>query len=419
MLGRCSRITKERTLPTGVTGEDIKATEESVLDVFDRENPSTYSIGEDSGRFERKERERERLFHDNLKFPPKMFENFKLLDVGAGSGEHTIFYARWGAACTLVDVGRQSLAKAETVFARFAPNKNDHAFVCKSLFDFGGDRVFDVVVCEGMLHHTADTRGGFGKLTSFARPGGYVVLGIGTASGCFQSMMQRLLIYRFANGDDEIVDVAEALFPDHIDRAQAFGGRSRRAIIFDAFVNPKQDNPSISDVLHWFDENDLTLYSAWPPVVPSLLGDSPNRPTFDVRRLPFAAALAELIWMMHGDDDAEDLPGLLAELAVLDERQRAVTHCINDYSPGQGFDLGEFRDRVEALSGCVTDIRIGKPLVDRARAFLQEVEQVIAAVDGGDFERVRTVTANTKHIFRGTVGLGMNYFIGRKGGATP
>ena len=125
--------------------EARKSVERAVLDTYRRENPSTYFIDRSPGEFAKREAARRLLFRDLLNFPPKMFDGCRLLDFGAGTGEHTVYYARWGAECTLVEMNQLALERAQTIFEKFAPNPDRHRRINTSLFDYDGDETFDIV----------------------------------------------------------------------------------------------------------------------------------------------------------------------------------------------------------------------------------------------------------------------------------
>ena len=321
---------------------ELRSTEAAVLANYKKEDPSFRFLAESDEAFAARRRGREAMYRDCLKLPPKMFNGARLLDVGAGTGESTVFFGLWGADCTLVEINDEASARSREIFQRYLGERGAHRFVRSSLFDFESEERFDMVVSEGVIHHTADKRGGFERLASFVAPDGYLVLGVGNPAGCFQRSLQRVILFRFAESDEEIVAVAERLFAEHIDRAARFGGRTRRAVIFDSFVNPKVDFSSVAEVLDWFKAAGLRLYACWPPVEPALLGDSGMRASFEATDLPDIGAPAEAVWLAHDHDDAEDLPGRLAGLEALAKTQAQVTESVNDFQPGQAFDERAF-----------------------------------------------------------------------------
>jgi len=71
------------------------------------------------------------------------------LDIGCGSGIHSVAAARLGAVVTVVDLDPVSVETARAVSRRFAPGCD---VMLASVFDI--DRQFDVVYSWGVLHHT-------------------------------------------------------------------------------------------------------------------------------------------------------------------------------------------------------------------------------------------------------------------------
>lgn len=86
------------------------------------------------------------------------FDGLAFLDIGCGSGLHSLAASRMGASRVVgVDIDPDSVAAAKETFARFAPGSNA-IFREVSVFDmtpkeYGG---FDVVYSWGVLHHTGD-----------------------------------------------------------------------------------------------------------------------------------------------------------------------------------------------------------------------------------------------------------------------
>ena len=134
-----------------------------------------------------------------------MFQGAKLLDFGAGTGEHAIFYSRWGAECTLVEVNDLACNRIRSIFSQFTPENAVYNIVESSLFDVDLQEEFDIVASEGVLHHTAAKEQGFKNLVNHLKIGGFVILGIATKTGQFQRDLQRMILFRFANDEKETI----------------------------------------------------------------------------------------------------------------------------------------------------------------------------------------------------------------------
>jgi len=102
------------------------------------------------------------------------------LDIGCGSGLHSLAAIRLGAARVVgVDIDADSVATSRVVFARFAP----HAlatFAVSSVFDLGAQApgMFDVVYSWGVLHHTGDMERAIRDAAALVAPDGQFVLAL-------------------------------------------------------------------------------------------------------------------------------------------------------------------------------------------------------------------------------------------------
>lgn len=388
-----------------------EAVEQAVLDVYQQVNPSTYNIETEPKEFERREQIYTSLFRDRLHFPPKMFADADVLDFGSGTGEHAVFYARWGARCTLVEMNELAIERSKKIFSLFAPEAKP-AFNHASLFNFTTDQRFDIVISNAVLHHTAAKREGFEQLVSYLKPGGYVMLGIGTAAGMWQRNIQRLILYALAQTPAEISALAEYFFSNHIHRAVEFGRRSREAVIYDTYINPKIDLPTVAEVLTWFRDTNIRLYSAWPTLTTVPLGDSHNHALFEPSSVTGAMAITELAWLLHNRNDVDVVPEWLAPQHDLHHALEEVAGQLHDITPRQQPPLPEVIQAVKRLRGSVATTQLHEPLLRTAHEFFQEIQTLLEAVESRNKETVKNVIDQSHYIFRGSAGVGLNFFVG-------
>lgn len=356
------------------------------------------------------------LMHRKLKFPRRMFRDASLIEFGSGTGEHSLFYLKWGAQGTFVEINELALQRMEQLFKHFGIGPERYQARNLSIFDYADTQTYDIVSCLGVLHHLEEKERALGIVARAVAPGGFLILGIGNNAGTFQRNVQRLIVNRLAGTDPgRIEQVAEDLFSGHLDRAEKYGRRSRRSIIHDTYVNPKIDTMSVVDILEQFSANGLELYSSWPPVVPALIGDSPNRDEPDYRSYPALMSLVELGYTAHGDDDATTLPGIDAGLAGPMHALRTLVDGFNDITPDREPSPDWIQTTLastrQAISGLANPYR---PACDRVDGLLAETAQVMARLADGDQAAVKEILASARYLFRGSAGLGITFYIGHR-----
>lgn len=313
---------------------NIKKTEAATLGTFKKHRPSEYFSHLGTKRsFLQHDYKVERLYRFGLTFPPEMFAKKKLIDLGAGTGEHTVSLARWGARCTLVEMNDDALRVARKNFRKHTKNYRDHKFIHSSLYDINlkkYTRSFDISHSRGVFTHVADKRKAFKILAALAKPGGYVIFGDRNTCGGVQEMLQRLAIYRLGGQSDEkIVEIAETLFSEDIDRSQNSVPRTRKAIIFDRWVIQQQDDPSVEEILAFFKDEGLEYVSSWPKIDYAGRGTSTHSNPIISANLIRGALSIELLWMILKDGERENIqafelhkPGFFNEVGKVARKLR-------------------------------------------------------------------------------------------------
>lgn len=98
----------------------------------------------------------------------------RFLDIGCGSGLHSLAALRLGASELLAtDIDSDSVATTRAVLDRHAPGAH-YAVQKISVFDLGPERIgqFDIVYSWGVLHHTGDMTHALQKAAALVAPGG-------------------------------------------------------------------------------------------------------------------------------------------------------------------------------------------------------------------------------------------------------
>jgi SAM-dependent methyltransferase len=128
--------------------------------------------------------------------------------------------------------------------------------------------VFDVVLCNGVLHHTADPFGGFRCIVPLVKPGGYIVIGLYNKYGRLFTDLRRQ-IFKVTGG--------HAKWVDPILRQAGMSGGKRRAWFADQYQHPHESKHTFGEVLQWFSQTGIEFVRGIPALRPQddgLKGDS-------------------------------------------------------------------------------------------------------------------------------------------------
>jgi len=193
--------------------------------------------------------------------------NSTVLEVGCGTGQLSNFL---GVSCRRVigaDMCLNSLRLAERF--RRGHRLSRVRFVQMNLFRpcFRPEQ-FDVVLCNGVLHHTGDPRGGFERLVPLLKPGGFIVIGLYNRYG---RLLNRLRAGLFA------VSGGRGQWLDPYLRKGRISSDKRRAWFEDQYRHPHESTHTVGEVLEWFERMKLEFVRG----IPSTTG----APDFDGRLL--------------------------------------------------------------------------------------------------------------------------------------
>jgi len=181
----------------------------------------------------------------------------KILEVGCGTGQMTNFLGMgWGRTVVGADLCMNSLKLAKGFRDRFSID-NAH-FVQMNLFKPPfKERSFDVVISNGVLHHTSDCAGGFRSIARFVKPNGFIIVGLYNWLGRLPTLWRRSLIDVFGQAAGALLDR----------RLRGKGEAARREAWFmDQYKHPHETRHSIDEVLTWFDAAGCDFISCIPTI---------------------------------------------------------------------------------------------------------------------------------------------------------
>jgi len=184
--------------------------------------------------------------------------NSAVLEVGCGTGQLTNFL---GISCRHVigtDMCLNSLRLGEAF--RKEHELSRVRFAQMNLFrpSFKNEQ-FDVVLCNGVLHHTADPYGGFKSILQLVKPGGYIVIGLYNTYGRLFTDIRRQ-IFRLTGGS--------AKWVDPVLRRTGLSSEKRRAWFADQYQHPHESKHTFGEVLDWFEETGVEFVRGIPALRP-------------------------------------------------------------------------------------------------------------------------------------------------------
>jgi SAM-dependent methyltransferase len=209
------------------------------------------------------ERARQGIFARLLseQIPP----NSRVLEVGCGTGQLSNFLA----ATTMTRVYATDMTRASLRLGQKFARDNEIGgieFLQMNLFrPCIRPSSMDIVISNGVLHHTHDTRKAFLSISRLVKPGGYIIVGLYNRIGRLRTDFRRWLLKAF--GDSVLVldpHLRKDLSPD-----------KRRAWIKDQYHHPCERKHSMSETLMWFDEAGLDFINSIPKILGEFSSDEP------------------------------------------------------------------------------------------------------------------------------------------------
>jgi SAM-dependent methyltransferase/uncharacterized protein YbaR (Trm112 family) len=178
-----------------------------------------------------------------------------VLECGCGTGQLTNFLGlTWGRAVFGTDVCLNSLRLGQAFLERHeVPSA---AFLQMNLFRPAfRPEAFDVVISNGVLHHTADPYGGFRSILRCVKPGGFIIIGLYNTFGRLTTDFRRL-VFRLTGDRLQLLDPRLRSTP--LNRAR------RQAWFRDQYKHPHESKHTLGEVLRWFDQTGVEFVNSIP-----------------------------------------------------------------------------------------------------------------------------------------------------------
>src|SRR6266581_595983 len=182
----------------------------------------------------------------------------RVLECGCGTGQLSMFLGIAPRTVFGTDVCVNSLRLGEEFKERFGLS-GVHLLqmnLFRPVFRAGS---FDLVICNGVLHHTPDPLLGLKTTAALARPGGFVLVGLYHRFGRVISNTRRMLFRLFGE---------RVAFLDPNLRAKHTSSAKKHAWFMDQYKHPHESRHTISEVLRWLPQAGLEFVKSIPSTIP-------------------------------------------------------------------------------------------------------------------------------------------------------
>jgi len=182
-----------------------------------------------------------------------------ILEVGCGTGQLSNFLGlRWGRAVFGTDICLNSLKLAHE-FKQKNGIENT-AFVQMNLFRPAfRTESFDVVICNGVLHHTSDPFTGFKSITKLLKKGGFIIIGLYNRYGRIITDVKRIIFNLTGK---------PLKFLDKRLRDQSLSEIRKKIWYMDQYKNPHESKHTFDEILGWFEKEGFEFKNSIPKTKP-------------------------------------------------------------------------------------------------------------------------------------------------------
>jgi len=231
---------------------DSKTDVTGIVKAFYEENPFPNYEGLDSGQSLRQKAAQGVFAH---LLDDQIPHGAKLLEVGCGTGQLSNFLGmRWGRTVFGADLCVNSLNLGQDF--KQTNDIDNAAFVQMNLFrPVFQPASFDLVVCNGVLHHTSDPFLGFQSISKLVKKGGYIIVGLYNTFGRIPTDIRRLVFK---------LPWLRLKLLDYRFRDRSIDEVRRQTWFMDQYKHPHESKHSFGEVLRWFDQTGFQFVNSIP-----------------------------------------------------------------------------------------------------------------------------------------------------------
>ena len=183
--------------------------------------------------------------------------NKKILEVGAGTCQLSNYLSIGNRNEIIAFDANFSSLKIGSDFAKKNGLKNVD-FICGDIFDENfEEEYFDIILCNGVLHHTKDTFAAMKKISKCLKKDGIILIGlynkIGRIRTFFRKYMYKLLGKKYLMIFDPVLRKINKESVKKID-----------AWIKDQYTHPVERSHTYDELLRAFEETNIKFFNSYP-----------------------------------------------------------------------------------------------------------------------------------------------------------
>ena len=391
--------------------------------IYRQKNPSVYF--RNSCEIEKFVKNRKEFLF-NLKLPEKLFGNSSMIDFGCGTGQNSLIYDELGSNCTLIEYDKKSYHDCLKLFKKYAKNK--FRVINKDIFKYKSKgKKYDFVISNGVAHHTKDPKKNINICCKILKKNGFFILGIGNKSGFFQRNLQRLILYKISNNEEDIIKYAKILFKEHLKRSVKYSGRKIDEVIFDTYLNPKIETFSLSEIKKIFSKNNLIFYSSYYPVKDVISFLEPNTIQFKLKKNKGNKTsnkniknitLSDFQDLTVSNNQTENIDLYNSIKKLYFPLDKLVKEIDNKSFERKKMNL-TLKNIIDYKKRLLKIKKINIFNNKHNKIFLNEVIKIYKILASKKdklkkFKNIKNYLKTTKKVFKGVSGVGMNYYVGYK-----
>ncbi|MEM3361722.1 MAG: methyltransferase domain-containing protein [Candidatus Anstonellaceae archaeon] len=178
-----------------------------------------------------------------------------VLDAGCGTGEKSLFLSYFGARVDAFDISPTSISIAKKTAKKLGLRVN---FFVQSFENFKTTKKYDLILAIGSLHHSANPKENFLKLSNYLKKDGVIVVGLYNLYGRFFIRIVRFLLKLIFKTPSKIVDFLLKFYKPPT--------KTAIVLLADKYAVPHESYHTIGEVLGWFREANLKPLAIYPPI---------------------------------------------------------------------------------------------------------------------------------------------------------